>query len=184
MSRVDSIRTGLLLTGTLLVLALAGCSAEPGDGGGSAASSEATAAEAAPDFTLPDLQGNPVRLADFRGKTVIIDFWATWCPPCEFQVPELNALQEAHAAAGDVVVLGVAVDVEGVDVVAPWCDEKGVEYTMLIGDDDLARDFGAMGFPTLVVVRPDGTIDSRHVGVVEVDELEAIVAAIQAIVST
>ena len=146
------------------------CFAEEGGGAGAA-----HAAQAAPDFTLPDLEGNPVRLADFRGKTVVIDFWATWCPPCIFQVPELNKLWKAHEEIGDLMVIGVSVDVEGVEVVAPWVEEQGVAYTILLGDESLARDFGAMGFPTLAVVKPDGSIDSLHVGLIEVAELERIV---------
>lgn len=140
-------------------------------------SAEGVAAESpdAVDFTLVDLNGAPVNLSDHRGKTVIVDFWATWCPPCLFQVPELNKLRAAHADAGDLAVLGVAVDVEGAEVVGPWVDEQGVEYTILIGDEQLAREFGAVGFPTLAVVRPDGSVHSLHVGLVEHDELEELV---------
>ena len=132
---------------------------------------------AAPDFTLPDLAGHPVRLSDFRGKTVVIDFWATWCPPCIFQVPELNKFWTANQQAGDVTVLGVAVDAEGASVVGPWVKEQGVRYQILIGTEGLARQFGALGFPTLVIVKPDGSIDSLHVGLIEVPELEQILAA-------
>ena len=134
-------------------------------------------AQAAPDFSLPDLTGRPVRLADFRGKTVVIDFWATWCPPCIFQVPELNKFWDANEAAGDVEVIGVAVDAEGASVVAPWVKEQGVRYQILLGSEALAKEFGALGFPTLVVVRPDGKIDSLHVGLIELGELEQILAA-------
>ena len=134
-------------------------------------------AVAAPDFQLPDLAGRPVRLADFRGKTVVIDFWATWCPPCVFQVPELNKFWDANKDAGDVTVIGVAVDAEGASVVAPWVKEQGVRYQILLGSEALARDFGALGFPTLVVVRPDGKIDSLHVGLIEITELDQILAA-------
>ena len=132
---------------------------------------------AAPEFTLPDLAGNTVHLSDFLGKTVVIDFWATWCPPCIFQVPELNKFWTANQQAGDVTVLGVAVDAEGASVVAPWVKEQGVRYQILIGSEALAREFGALGFPTLVIVKPDGTIDSLHVGLIEVAELEQILAA-------
>ena len=88
----------------------------------------------APEFELPRLDGGSLRLADQLGKTVVIDFWATWCPPCEFQVPELNRLHEAHAATGDVVVIGVAIDVDGAAVVGPWVKEHGVAYPILLGD--------------------------------------------------
>jgi len=160
---------------------LAGCS-EGREGAGEVGGTPAE--EVLADFTLPDLNGNPVRLADFRGHTVVLDFWATWCPPCVFQIPELNKLWEAHKDAGDVVVIGVAVDVEGAEVVAPWAEEQGVSYPLVIGDESLARDFGAMGFPTLVIVAPDGRIHSRHVGLIEVEDLEKLVAAIPRASST
>jgi thiol-disulfide isomerase/thioredoxin len=162
--------------GLALALALASCA--PDESGGSSRGNGANS-PVAPDFTLLDLEGRPVSLADFRGKTVVIDFWATWCPPCIFQVPELNEFWRDHRESGEVVVLGVAVDVEGAEVVAPWVAEQNVEYAILIGDEDLAREFGAMGFPTLAVVRPDGRLDSLHVGLIEKAELEEIVAPLR-----
>jgi peroxiredoxin len=165
--------------GVLLACGVAfACGSRDEQGGQDPAALEREAeAATAPDFQLPDLDGKPVSLADFRGKTVVIDFWATWCPPCIFQVPELNQFWEANKAAGDVSVIGVAVDAEGASVVAPWVKEQGVRYPILIGSETLAREFGALGFPTLVVVRPDGTIDSLHVGLIELAELEKILAA-------
>jgi len=164
----------------LLGLGVAGCDS----GGPGAAVGEAGAGiaeeevEAAPDFTLQDIEGNPVTLSEFRGKTVIIDFWATWCPPCLFQVPELNKLWQAHRARGDVVVIGVSVDVDGVEIVRPWIEEQGVEYTIVLGSVELAEQFGALGFPTLAVVKPDGSVDSLHVGLIEYDTLEELVAKV------
>lgn len=158
-----------------LAATLVSCGAEP-PGGPAAIGSEVGPVELV-DFTLPDLEGRPIRLADHRGKIVILDFWATWCPPCIFQVPELNAFWEAHRAAGDVMVIGVSVDVEGAEVVGPWAAENGISYQLVIGDEDVAREFGALGFPTLVIVGADGSIDSRHMGLVEAEELEELVAA-------
>jgi peroxiredoxin len=154
----------------LVLLCLAGC------GSGSDGVAAGVQRELAPDFTLPTLDGGEVSLSDLRGKTVIIDFWATWCPPCEFQVPELNAFYDAHAASGNVAVLGISVDSEGPDVVAAWAREKGIRYQVLLGDEDLARRFGALGFPTLVIVAPDGSIDTRHVGLIERSQLEEALA--------
>jgi thiol-disulfide isomerase/thioredoxin len=155
------------------LLSLSGC--------GSPEGGQAPAAlQPAPDFTLPLLDGGSVTLSDFRGKTVIVDFWATWCPPCVFQVPELNRLHSAHREAGDVVVIGVAVDVDGAEAVGPWVAEQKVGYRIALGDEDLAVRFGAVGFPTLVVVTPDGHIDSLHVGLIEYDELEALVTRLAA----
>jgi thiol-disulfide isomerase/thioredoxin len=155
------------------LLGLAGCG--PGENGDGPAP-----LGLAPDFTLPLLDGGSVTLSELRGKTVIVDFWATWCPPCVFQVPELNRLHAVHREAGDVVVIGVAVDVDGAEAVGPWVEEQKVEYQIALGDEDLAVRFGAVGFPTLVVVTPDGHIDSLHVGLIEYDELEALVARLNA----
>lgn len=160
----------------LLALLVAGCGETASEGG--------AAADAAPDFTLESLSGQSVTLSELQGKTVIIDFWATWCPPCVFQVPELNKLHAAHREAGDLVVIGVAIDVEGESVVRPWSEEQKIEYIVALGDEKLATRFGAMGFPTLIVVAPDGSIDSRHVGLIEYDTLEELVTAVAATRST
>jgi len=174
----DDVRAWKSVFAVMLVwfaAAILGCNAEI-PGGSSAVDEEPAPAEYV-DFTLPDLEGRPIALADYRGKIVIIDFWATWCPPCVFQVPELNEFWQSHRASGEVVVIGVAVDDEGAAVVGPWAEEHGITYTLVLGDEDVAREFGAMGFPTLVIVRPDGSVDSRHVGLVEAEELEELVTA-------
>ncbi len=169
MTRRRRVRSGVAWVGAL-ALALLGCS--PGSDRGSE--------NDLPDFTLPDLDGQPVTLSDFRGKTVLLDFWATWCPPCLEQVPRLNEFWRTHRDGGQVVVIGVAVDVEGAEVVGPWVAEHQVEYTIVIGDEAVARSFGTIGFPTLAVIAPDGQVDSLHVGLIEISELEEIVASVRA----
>jgi thiol-disulfide isomerase/thioredoxin len=141
--------------------------AEPADGGESAKA-------VAPEFTLPDLAGGDVSLSALRGRPVVIDFWATWCAPCERQVPVLNAFHDKH---GDrIPVLGIAVDVDGATSVPPFVEQHELRYRVLLGDEGLAQDYDAFGFPTLYVIRPDGTIHSAHVGVVSPEALEAAVA--------
>jgi thiol-disulfide isomerase/thioredoxin len=155
-----------------------GCSAQDGadlDASASEAASEKPK-KPAPNFELKGVDGRPISLTEHRGKPVVVDFWATWCVPCLYQVPELNAFWKLHQKAGDVAVIGVAVDVEGASVVAPWIEEQGVEYRIAIGDESLARKFGVMGFPTLAIINPEGEIESLHVGLIEVEELERLVA--------
>jgi thiol-disulfide isomerase/thioredoxin len=120
-----------------------------------------------------------VSLASLRGRVVVIDFWATWCAPCVLQVPILNEFHAAHRGDG-VEVLGVAVDAEGAEAVGPFVEEHGVRYPVLLGSESLARDFGALGFPTLFVVGPAGRIETVHIGVIDPETLAAAVAAARA----
>jgi peroxiredoxin len=133
------------------------------------------ASRPAPAFEVPDLDGEIVRLADFAGQTVVIDFWATWCAPCTKQIPVLNAFHKSTEGKS-VVVLGISVDVEGREVVVPFAAEHDIAYPVLLGDETLAFDSGAQGFPALAVVDPQGRIDSFHLGVISRSALEQAVS--------
>jgi len=169
MAAVKGPRGGFLVL-ALALLALA-CRVESAPGVDGEASGPR-----APEFTLPDLLGNETSLADHRGRPVIVDFWATWCAPCTQQIPVLNAFQAAHYE--QVAVIGIAIDAQGTEVVAPFAVEHDIQYPVLIGNESLAQEYGAFGFPSLYVIAPDGTIAANHVGVVTREELEeALVTA-------
>jgi len=163
----------LLTLGIAVALA---CGA--GGEGAAPAGEEAAAANPAPDFSLTDLDGNTVELSALRGQVVVIDFWATWCPPCEFQIPILNEVYEAERAAG-VEILGVSVDTEGPEVVRAYVEKHGASYPILLGSEKLARQFGAPGFPALILVGPDGGIEQIHVGLIEAPELREAIAGLR-----
>ena len=131
----------------------------------------------APEFTLERLGGGEIALASLRGKPVIVDFWATWCGPCEESIPVLVAFQAKYA--GRVQVLGVSVDWER-EAVEPFAREHGIDYPVLFGDESLAVDYGAPGFPALFVIDAEGRIAEAQVGVTTLPELEAAVAPLLA----
>ncbi len=118
----------------------------------------------APDFALPDLNDKEVRLSDFLGKVVILDFWATWCGPCVTEIPHFIELQKAYEEQGFKMV-GIAVDREGKEVVAPFVEEHGVDYTVLIGNREVSELYGGVrSIPTTLVINREGTISKRYVG--------------------
>ncbi len=132
----------------------------------------------APDFTLPLLSGVDFALSEHRGIAVIIDFWATWCSPCEVQMPVLDALWKRRSGH-DLMVVGVSVDTDPAEVIAAWVAERGIEYPIALGDQELAMRYGVIGFPTLLVIDPNGGIHTQHVGVLSRPELEEILDEIR-----
>ena len=133
----------------------------------------------APNFTLKDLQGNDVSLEQFRGKVVLVNFWATWCGPCEIEMPWFIEFQQKYGARGFTVV-GLAMDEEGRQVVVPWIEKKEfdvngmqlpVNYPILLGNDKVADQFGGLiGLPTSLLISRDGKILKRFIGLVGHDK--------------
>src|ERR1017187_3775000 len=95
----------------------------------------------APDFDLPTLDGRRVKLSDFRGKAVLLNFWATWCPPCKIEMPWFVELQKQYGKDG-LVVLGVAMDDTEPPKIAEFAHEMGVNYQVLLGTDKVSDDYG------------------------------------------
>ena len=163
----------------LLLMVFAACSPSE-ESAAPPAAVEAASIEAfeAPELFLPKLGGGDVALADLKGKIVVVDFWATWCGPCEESIPVLNEFYEAHRASG-VEVYGIATDADGAEVVAPWIAERDVRYPILIGDYELAQRFGAPGLPVSFFLAPDGRVIERHIGFLEVADLEQSLALVR-----
>lgn len=118
----------------------------------------------APDFTLNDASGKPVTLSEFRGKVVLLNFWATWCAPCRVEIPWFTEFQKTYGDR-DFVVLGVSLDEDGWKSVKPYMEEKRMSYRVMIGNDDLARLYGGLNsLPTTLIIDRSGRIAVTHVG--------------------
>ncbi len=137
-------------------------------------------AAAAPEVPIKDLQGHDVSLAQYRGKVVLVNFWATWCGPCRIEIPWLMEFQQQYGPRG-FTVLGVAMDDEGKKVVEPFVTKEHfdlngqattINYPILLGSDDIAEKFGGIiGLPTSMLISRDGKKVKTIVGLVNHDEI-------------
>jgi thiol-disulfide isomerase/thioredoxin len=112
----------------------------------------------APAFTLLDLEGNEVSLADFRGEVLLIDFWATWCAPCKEEIPMMNELQQIYGDAGFRIL---AITEESAGIVSDFVKVKPMHYTNLVGPDryeEIASQYGVLSLPTAFLVDGEGRI--------------------------
>ncbi|PWU04428.1 MAG: alkyl hydroperoxide reductase [Terriglobia bacterium] len=126
----------------------------------------------APDFALKDADGKAVRLSDFHGKVVLLDFWATWCGPCKIEIPWFMDFQRRNQQKG-LVVLGVSMDDEGWEVVKPFLASMKVNYRVVIGNDHTAQLYGGVdALPTTFLIDRSGKIAAVHVGLVNRKDIE------------
>jgi peroxiredoxin len=132
----------------------------------------AEARAAAPSWELNDVAGKPLKLSDFKGKVVILDFWATWCPPCRAEIPGFVALQNKYADKG-LTVIGVSVDEQGPSVVKPFMRQLKMNYPVVMADQKIIADYGNIeAIPTTFVIDRDGAIVSVHQGYTDSATLE------------
>jgi thiol-disulfide isomerase/thioredoxin len=118
----------------------------------------------APDFALKDLDGNTVKLSDYKGKVVIIDFWATWCGPCRRGIPEFIELQKEYGE-DQLVILGVSVDQGDLSVVPAFAKNYGINYPVLYANEDIQRKYGPIrSIPTAFIVDTAGKVNDVTVG--------------------
>jgi len=132
----------------------------------------------APDFTLNDASGRPVRLSDSRGKVVLLNFWATWCPPCKHEIPWFIGFQESFRDRG-LTVLGVSMDADGWTSINPYITDQKVNYPMTIGNDQVAGLYGGIhSLPMTLIIDKTGRIAAIHLGLCTKDEYEADINAV------
>jgi peroxiredoxin len=121
----------------------------------------------APEFTLNDMDGEPHRLADYRGKVVLINFWATWCPPCRAEMPSMEALNQAMAG-DDFVMLAINVEQDGRSSVPAFLEKSPHTFSVLYDDQGVVQTlYGVYKFPESFVIRKDGIIDDRVIGAID-----------------
>ncbi len=127
------------------------------------------------ELELPDLDGKPHDIAQYRGKWVIVNYWATWCPPCITEIPELVAFHARHAER-DAVVVGVNTESLDTQLLRDFVAELEINYPILRENPERMSPFSRMfGLPTSYIIGPDGTLVERHNGPVTAAQLERII---------
>ena len=141
--------------------------------GGRARTATATAAgHQAPDFVLTDLQGHTFKLSDLRGKAVVLNFWATWCPPCKQEIPWFVEFQKRYGPQG-LQIVGVNMDDGGQQDVEKFASENSVNYPILLGQEKVAEEYGGIDYlPTTFYIDRNGVVIDRVFGQPGRDEIE------------
>jgi thiol-disulfide isomerase/thioredoxin len=126
----------------------------------------------APDFSLESLEGKSMRLSDFRGKAVLLNFWATWCTPCRIEMPWFVELQKQYGAQG-LQIVGVAMDDASKEDIAKFAKEMGVNYPILIGKEAVGDAYGGLpGLPETFFIGRDGKIVDKIIGLESKSKIE------------
>lgn len=128
-------------------------------------------------FDVTDTDGKRHRIADYRGRWVVVNFWATWCTPCIREIPEIAAFAKAHGAK-EAVVIGIALDVEDSTKVLDFAKKTGHDYPLVLGDPKVEKQFGRVkGLPTTLIFDPQGKRVYDRLGTVTKKSLEEVLAA-------
>jgi cytochrome c biogenesis protein CcmG/thiol:disulfide interchange protein DsbE len=132
---------------------------------------EANSRKAVPAFSLDDSKGTTIKLSNYRGRVVLLDFWATWCEGCKVEIPWYVEFQKKYKDSG-LSVVGVSVDDDGWKSVKPFLQAKQVNYPVVIGDWDLAGRFGITSLPVTLLIDRNGRVADLHVGMVDKDAFD------------
>ena len=169
---MSKLRYGLALAvGLLLGCFIYGCSSSPSRSHRAAARPVKDRPKA-PDFSLKDADGKVVKLSDYKGKVVLLDFWATWCGPCKIEIPWFMQFEREHKDKG-FSVIGVAMDDDGWNAVKPFIQQVGVNYRVVLGDDSTAQMYGGVdALPTTFLIDRGGSIAAVHQGLASKQDFE------------
>lgn len=122
-------------------------------------------------FSLPDLDGKPLDLASYRGKVVLLDFWATWCTPCRAEIPEFVEYQNKYGGQG-FQVIGISMD-DDATAVRPFYQQFKMNYPVAVGNAKLAESYGGiLGLPVTFLIGRDGRIAAKYVGAADMQVLQ------------
>jgi peroxiredoxin len=133
--------------------------------------------KAAPNFTLSDSKGASVSLSDYKGKVVLLDFWATWCHGCKTEIPWYMEFQKKYKDKG-LSVIGVSMDEDGWKSVKPFIEEQKMNYAVVIGNEALAKLYAVDALPVTLLIDRGGKIAVTHAGLVEKDAFENEIRAL------
>ncbi len=132
----------------------------------------------APGFALDDATGKTAKIQDYRGKVVLLDFWATWCTGCKMEIPWFSDFQAAYGAKGFAVV-GVSMDEDGWKVLRPFLDSHHVPYRMLLGNPPMAKQYGIRNLPDTFLIDRQGRVAAAYKeGLVDKDNVELNIKAL------
>jgi peroxiredoxin len=128
--------------------------------------------KAAPDFTLPDANGKRLRLSGYKGKVVLLNFWATWCGPCKTEIPWFIEFEKQFQTRG-FTVLGVSMDEDGWKVINPYVAEHKINYPIMLANEEVNESYGGIeALPTTLLIGRDGNVAFLHAGLISREDYE------------
>lgn len=167
-----------IISTVVVLTALFGTSAVAVDQGGARVElKEPNTRKAAPQFALQDSSGRPARLAEYHGKVVLLDFWATWCHGCKEEIPWFAEFHRKYGKQG-LAVIGISMDDDGWKVVTPFIKSARVPYRIVLGNQATAKAYGIFNMPDTFLIDREGRIAAAYSGMVNRDDLEKNITAV------